>query len=538
MNSASSEISWFKTKWQALTSILWPIQPKEAKMLVPMFLMIFFININYSILRNMKDVVIMTSQHTGAEVIPFIKVWVLLPMAIILTIIFTKLSNYFSQERVFYFIISGFLVFFALFAFLFYPNQELIHPHAWADQAESYFPKGMRGFVAMLRNWSFTLFYVMSELWGSMVLSVLFWGFANEVTRVSEARRFYSMFGVSANLAAILAGQLGAYFSRVSFDPHFPFGSTEWEQTIVKLVIIVLLCGLVTIGLFRWMNKKVFNDPIFDDLHYVKRKANKREKKISFRESFKLLSSSNYLIYIAIIVFSYNLVINLIEVVWKDQLNKLYPNPADMNYYMNNLTTFVGLVSTVLAFALPYIISRLGWTKTALITPISMLITALGFFAFFLFGKDLEGFTMAFFGASPLVIAVFFGFLQNCLSKACKYSVFDSTKEMSFIPLDHETKLKGKAAIDGVGSRFGKSGGSVIHQGLWLMLGSLASSASYVAVILCVAIFFWIIATRRLGSKFQELIESKHESLTEDEELSKDTVESPAVIPNKQQLAT
>jgi ATP/ADP translocase len=43
------------------------------------------------------------------------------------------------------------------------------------------------GPISILRNWTFCLFYVMAELWGSVVVSLLFWGFANQVlnTRLS-----------------------------------------------------------------------------------------------------------------------------------------------------------------------------------------------------------------------------------------------------------------------------------------------------------------------------------------------------------------
>ena len=85
-----------------------------------------------------------------------------------------------------------------------------------------------------------------------------------------------------------------------------------------------------------------------------------------------------------------------------------------------------------------------------------MLVTSAGFFTFMLLRHDLAETVFILTGMTPLVIAVFFGAAQVSMSKACKYSVFDSTKEMAFIPLDHESKLKGKAAIDGVGSRFGK----------------------------------------------------------------------------------
>ena len=94
-----------------------------------------------------------------------------------------------------------------------------------------------------------------------------------------------------------------------------------------------------------------------------------------------------------------------------------------------------------------------------------------------LFRNDLSDFVYLLTGTTPLAIAVFFGAAQVCTSKACKYSIFDSTKEMAFIPLGHECKLKGKAAIDGVGSRFGKSGGSMIHQGLLMFFGTVSMSA-------------------------------------------------------------
>ena len=42
----------------------------------------------------------------------------------------------------------------------------------------------------IIRNWSFAVFYVMAEMWGSVVASLLFWSFANEVTTVEEAKKY------------------------------------------------------------------------------------------------------------------------------------------------------------------------------------------------------------------------------------------------------------------------------------------------------------------------------------------------------------
>ena len=107
------------------------------------------------------------------------------------------------------------------------------------------------------------------------------------------------------------------------------------------------------------------------------------------------------------------------------------------------------------------------------------------------------------------MLCVTLGAAQNCLSRASKYTFFDATKEIAFIPLSSESKLKGKAAIDGVGSRIGKSAGSAIHQGLIIIFSSVASSIPYVAAIFLVIILIWTLSAISLGKQFDELAAEK-----------------------------
>jgi len=491
----------------SIRSYVWPIFRHELPKIIPMFIMLFCVCFNYSILRNLKDSLIITGNSSGAAVIPFVKVWAMLPGAIIATIVFTYLSNYFSQRTVFHVVLGSFIVFFSLFALYIFPNREALHPHTFANFLEAVLPKGCKALIEMMRHWTLTGFYVMSELWGTIALGVLCWGFVNHVTKIKEAPRFYSVLGIGTNTAAILAGQVAVMNTSDAFDPTFFFGIDAWEQSLVKLLGIVVLMATVMLICYNWMHRKVLTDVEKGTEDTTEEKALnvKERKKLGFLESLRYIAGSKYLLCIAVLVISYNLVIGLVEIIWKEELRACYPDPQSFNIYLNNMTSIMGIISTTTALLMMGILGRLGWTKTALITPIILLVTSVAFFTCILGETTLSPIVSALFGTTPVALAVFLGSLQNCSSKAAKYSVFDTTKEMAFIPLRPEHKLKGKAAIDGIGSKLGKSGSSCIHQGLYFIFYSLAASTPYVAIVLLVVIGLWIVAVMSLGRQFESV---------------------------------
>ena len=70
--------------------------------IIPLGFMFFCILFNYTILRDTKDVLVVTAPGSGAEIIPFLKTWVNLPMAIGFTVLYAKLANVLSSEALFY----------------------------------------------------------------------------------------------------------------------------------------------------------------------------------------------------------------------------------------------------------------------------------------------------------------------------------------------------------------------------------------------------------------------------------------------------
>ncbi len=500
-----------------LRAFLWPIHKHENRKIIPMLLMALLISFNYNILKTAKDTVIITAKGSGAETIPFIKVWVLLPMALLFTYIFAKLSSKVSREKVFYIIVSLFLSFYFLFITVLYPARDFLHPHLIADHLETLLPIGCKGFIALFRNWTFTTYYVMAELWSNIILSLLFWGFANEISNVTEAKRFYGLLGIGLNIAGIFSGQISIFFSGDTLYKLFPLSSDPWQHTLILLNSTVIICGLAIIAIFRWLHT---HDVIKDSICPIKNPKSKI--KMSLTETFRYLAKSRYLMYIACIVVAYSLVINLVEVLWKSELRLLFPNPNDYNIHINKVTSAVGIIATLGSLCVSgQAVRKCGWTFTALITPIFLGVATLGFFFFFFMKVHFFDLSFGLLGVSPLLMLVLFGSLHNTLSRSAKYTVFDTTKEIAFIPLSRECKLKGKAAIDGVGSRLGKSGGSLIYQILLMIFSTLPLCAPYISVLVLVAIISWIFAAKALGKQFNSLIEH-HETISINEDANND----------------
>ncbi len=357
----------------------------------------------------------------------------------------------------------------------------------------------------MMRHWTLTCFYVISELWGSLVLGVAFWGFANEISEVNQAKRTYGLLNTWSNLSPIVGGGLALIFSPQIAGCSSATECEVWVQTLKQLITLVAFLGLLSLAIFYWLNRKVLP-------RQIKNRATDREPvrnakiRLSMRESIRHISRSKYLICLALIVLGYNISINLTDVLWKEQLKRFFSDPNEMLAHMNQITIGIGIFATACGLLFSFMVHRWGWTFPAMLTPAIILVMAIGFFAF-LFGEkgSLGALATGLFSVTPLTLTVYFGSLQNCLSKAGKYSVFDASKELAFLPLDPDVRLKSKAAIDGLGSGIGKSGASLSYQGLIIFLGSVALSTPYIAIILALVLVGWIYSVAFVGKRFREM---------------------------------
>ncbi|KAJ8601390.1 hypothetical protein CTAYLR_004995 [Chrysophaeum taylorii] len=469
----------------------------EMKKVVPLGIIFFCVLFNYTILRDTKDVLVVTAPKSGAEIIPFLKTYVNLPGAVAFTVLFASLSNRFSQPVLFRGIVTAFLTFFGAFATVLYPNRHILHPNGVCDALAATLPAAFAAPIAILRNWTFSVFYMCAELWGSVVAALLFWGLANSVVTVPEAKKYYPLFGLFANVALIFSGQ---YVKFASTLRDVAGAADPWALSLKVLVGGVAVSGAVLLAAHEFVQRKVVNDPDCVDESQLKKARTKT--KMSVGASIKTLASSAYIRDLAMLVVGYGMAINIVEVTWKAKLKQLYPNPSDYSAFMGNFSSATGLVTFVMMLFGRHVLNKFKWGVAAAIPPVALLSSAVVFFSLVMLPAAWAPVTAAL-GTTPLALAVMVGAAQNIISKSTKYSLFDPCKEIAYIPLDVEEKTKGKAAVDVIGGPLGKSGGSLIQQALILTLGSLAASTPYLAALLFAVIGLWIRSSRSLALRIE-----------------------------------
>jgi len=514
-------------------NFLWPIHGYEHKKLLPMLALFFLISFIYNLLRCMKVTLVVTPEGSGAEVIPFLKVWAVLPGAVLLTYVYTKLANRLSREQVFYTMIVLFLGFFTLFLLVLYPNREALELTQLANFLQKGLPEGFKGLISVIRLWPLSLFYVLSELWSAVVLSMLFWGFANEVTTIDEAKRFYAIFALGANFSGIFSGQSAQLLTMQEYNPRLPFGTAAWEQTLDLQLGVVLFLGLIIVFLFRWVNRSLVKYSPSPLLNRIAEEP--KTQRLSLKECFSYLLTSRYMVYIAVLVVAYNIVYNLSDVLWTDQIKQRYPNASDFNAYINEIASITGVFATLSGFILSgNVIRQYGWTITAMITPVIWLVTSIGFFGCMLFENNyaISDILYALFNLPLASLILMFGSAQICLGRAAKYTVFDETKEIAFIPLPKEEQRKGKAVIDGIASRFGKSGGSLIIQVLLIICGDLMATIPFIAIIFLVVIGLWMVAVKKLGKLVTKSIDKQEFKQEQQTERTEEVMTMSATTPS------
>ena len=173
------------------------------------------------------------------------------------------------------------------------------------------------------------------------------------------------LFGLGANVALIFSGQYVRYVSnlRASLAP----GVDAWAVSLQYLMGAVIASGGVLLGTYKYMQDKIVSKNA--DMASMKKFPAKKKVKMTMKESAKFLLSSSYIRDLALLVISYGMCINIVEVSWKAKLKAAFPDPNSYSAFMGNFSSATGIVTLIMMLLGRTIFQKFGWRFAALVTP-------------------------------------------------------------------------------------------------------------------------------------------------------------------------
>lgn len=497
-------------------SMFFPIYANELKKLLPLTLIFLFVSFNYALLRGLKDVYVYNKM--SKESIYILKVLVI-PSIIIFTILYTFIAKRVSRDVRFNIVVTYFFLFFSFF-YLFSDN-ESIQLTKISELGNSFF--NYPALWKCIRFWLFSLFYIHAEAWGTIVLGVAFWTFANEIVSSLQAKRIYPFLTVGAALGSVFSG-IFMFFSPNIDLKGLPIIGNITVQSLQIWVVLILI--LLILSIYNSLSYNINKNP---EGYGIENKIKKNKVKLSFAQSMAVLLKSKYLLLLACIVFGYNMFIVFLESVWKGRVGSYESELvqdfikgdmtlwSDGKTYARNIITklygvqsiLVGVLSLFWIFFVSRIITKKKWSNVAVFTPIVGFICSVLFLLLFVFQNSLD-FLVKNYNFSFLFLLVVFGLGILCFIKSSKYVFFDTSKERAYIPLDEESKVNGKAAIDAMGSRLAKGSSAVLISVLVYIFNGLDNIIYISFFLVFLLLSIWLYAVYKLEPLYEQKLKENN----------------------------
>jgi AAA family ATP:ADP antiporter len=270
-------------------------------------------------------------------------------------------------------------------------------------------------------TWVSVAFYVAGLILGLLLISQ-FWTLANVVYDPRQAKRLFGFIGAGAPLGGIAGSALAAYAQQI--------GSVN---LLLPSAAFMVLCAALVAGIIR--RERVEADPVA---------AARTEKGVNAAEAFNLLRSSKHLQIIALVISFAAVGASIIE----QQLN-MAAQAAKGAGATDSITAFlaqVGLWTSTIGFVVQiWLTSKihqyLGIGFALMVLPVSLGSTAIVML--------LNG-------------ALWAPGLARVLDQSLRYTVDKTTREILFLPLPSDIKLKAKSFLDVTVDRAAKALGALL----------------------------------------------------------------------------
>lgn len=432
----------------------------ELKKFVLLGIGFFFLIGSYWPLKVLKDSVFLNT--VGSAYQPKAKLLSLL-VFFPLVLIYSKLIDHFSKEKMIYLLIAIYSVLGFIFVGLF------LHPTI-----------GLTNTVqspTRLLGWTFFIFV---ESYISLLVS-LYWAFINDVTTPDSAKRGYAFLVFSTQFGGVLFTLLGVFLSY----------RTDLYATRVPLIAFISVTMFSFIALIIFILTRTVKPEELQG--YQDSFGNVEEDKggVGLFEGLKMLFRCPYVAGIFGTVFFHEIVSAVMHYQLLFTVEQTYlHNQGLINKFLFNFSLSIQVVSCLFAlFGTSFFQRRFGIRGCLVIYPIIL-------------------------GASIVIYMVHptLGFIAGVMiiAKGINFVLNQPAKEALYIPTTRAIKYKAKAWIDMFGLRSAKGAGSGFNMYSTYLVGlsNKLTASGLTGGISLIIIALWAILAYMLGTKHMHVIDS------------------------------
>ena len=443
---------------QQLLWFFWPVEAKEHKRTFLMLIVLFYVSFVYSILRTLKLTILLADPDLPSQAISYLKIFGIMPAAMIFTWLAMSMQSGLGQKKTFLGMNFLFAGIFAILTLIILPNKELYKLHF----------SGSHELIALINSWYITLFYVSAEMWSSIMLNMLCWGIIIEITDLKESKRLYALFSLAANLATYAAGWWGSSTIDAQVSYFMQTSTPTWEQSLLFQMCVLWTAQLLIIMFFQ---------AAISSQEIAQQKTLDKKVRLGFWKSVEIAWKNPIVRNVSIMMISFNIIYHLVDVIHNDYVRTVFAsNPKAINSYLNLVGKYLGIYSIIFSLFLSgSFVRRFGIFSSLLFTPV--LWSALTILDFMSAAGWIGEVPFSWANVAIPIHLLSFSLILS-VGRAAKFTIFDTAKEMSFLSLSLQDKRLGKASVDGLTSRLGKTGGA------WLVIMILGQLGTLTAAIL------------------------------------------------------
>jgi len=461
--------------------------PRGKQFVLLMSAWMFFILFLANVFRVLKESLLIA--HMGVESLSYIRILLQLPLSLLIIYVLATLKKKYTQQRIFNSVLWFYFFFMVVFTNLLYPYMEVLSLPLYLKTYLLHVAPALNKFIPVVDFWPLTLLYLLADLWPLLIYVNCFWELSNRLVSTQEASKIYPLYNVLGQSNLFLTGFVLYYLSSFSIKHYISSLGFDFVRYVGNVAVLVIAIVLLL------YNYVLANYDRFDRSDT----AAKPKQRLSFTQTARLLWDNKHIANIFFCTLLYYAIICTIETLWFHSLAVHYTTSSLIGGYQSQTLLLIGASTLFFALIGRYLLQKWGWYGVLQTLPYTMLISSLGLMG--VYGATLS--------PKSVWITLYLSTGMYVMAKSMKYTFFDVTKEMAYIPADEHLKFYGKLSADTLANSVGKVIGNVfpfLFFAIYWRRSFDGLAALCLSLLLVLLSSCWIYIAARLRVSYQDML--------------------------------